>query len=240
MKKIMRQMIPFITFELPLKYEYIEQLFIKIHQDEEQRYSNWSTSASLKKVASYYWYYYVLLHFSFLFGSATLFNCLAAIFRNDYASLHFIVYYFGFLITFPILLITRYMPIFYSDFLPKLQTIAFTYDSKHLAQLEKCKQAQYSNLALVLIFYVVNKTGEINALNSIDALSKLLMKVYGVDNGSLKKNLELIHTKSNHLSPRKLKEVEKGFQEAFSFFEDLHYEKGISLLRALEMKIKIK
>jgi hypothetical protein len=56
------------------------------------------------------------------------------------------------------------------------------------------------------------------------------MIVYGVDNGSLKKNLELIHTKSNHLSPRKLKEVEKGFQEAFSFFEDLHYEKELKFV----------
>jgi len=37
-------------------------------------------------------------------------------------------------------------------------------------------------------------------------------------NGSIKKNLELLFHKSASLTPRKRKEIEKGFEEAYSFF----------------------
>lgn len=80
------------------------------------------------------------------------------------------------------------------------------------------------------------KQQTLNASLSIDRLSRQLTKLYGVDNGSIKKNLELLFHKSTSLTPRKRKEVEKGFEEAYSFFEDLHYEAGTSLLKSLEMK----
>ncbi len=52
MKKIMRRMIPLITFELPLQYENIERLFVTIQHNEQQRYSGCSAQATLKKATS--------------------------------------------------------------------------------------------------------------------------------------------------------------------------------------------
>ncbi|MBD0349530.1 MAG: hypothetical protein M3342_10220 [Bacteroidota bacterium] len=237
MKKILRSVILLLTFELPLAYEQIEELFINVQQNGQQRYSNWSVQATFRKVIFQYWYHYVLLHFAMLFGL----SCLVSISFNLFSghpALPLLGYLVYALITFVILHLSQYKPFYHAEFLPKLETIAATFEGKQLAQLEKCKQAQYSNLTLVLLFYVWNKTGDLGALSSSDHLAKLLTKVYGVDNGSLKKNLELILNRHTPLSARKLKEVEKGFEEAYSFFESLHYGKGIQLLKALELKIK--
>jgi len=142
------------------------------------------------------------------------------------------------IIAFCIMLFVQYAPYFNTEFLPKLETVVEEYEGRQYEDLEKCRQAQYSNLALILIFYVWNKVGNVNALNSSDQLARLLMKMYGVDNGSLKKNLELIISKPKDLSLRKLKEIEKGFEEAFSFFEILHFEQGVITLKALEARLK--
>jgi hypothetical protein len=140
-------------------------------------------------------------------------------------------------IGFCVMLFMQYAPFFNTEFLPKLETVVEEYEGRQFEDLEKCRQAQYSNLALILIFYVWNKVGNVNALNSSDQLARLLMKVYGVDNGSLKKNLELIISKPKDLSSRKLKEIEKGFEEAFSFFETLQFDKGVSALKELEIRL---
>ena len=238
MKKIMRRIVPFITFELPLQYEHIEQMFVAVQHNEQQRYSGWSAQATMKKITSHYWYQYVLIHFALIFGLGGLISLPISIFRGNAISSSLIMFPVCGVIIFLILMITHYTPFYYNDFLPKLYTIAATYEGSQLAQLEKCKQAQYSNLALVLIFYVWDKVGELNPSLTLDQLSKLLMKLYGVDNGSIKKNLELIFNKRTNLSSRKQKEIEKGFEEAYSFFEDIDYKKGTVFLKELEMKIK--
>ena len=69
-------------------------------------------------------------------------------------------------------------------------------------KLEKCRQAQLSNFALSLIFYVFDKTSTINSLQCNDQFAGLLMKLYGVDTGSMKKNLALILGKKRQLPPR--------------------------------------
>lgn len=237
MKKIIRRVAPLLTFDLPLQYEQIEQLFTTVQHSEQQHYSNWSIQATSKKVASLYWHRYVLIHFSLLFGLAGLISIPITVLRGDALSATLLMLPVGGLISFLVLLFTHYKPFYNSDFLPRLESIASAYEGRQLSQLEKCKQAQYSNLALVLIFHVWDKTGEVNAGLSIDQLSRQLTKLYGVDNGSLKKNLELLFHKSASLSPRKRKEIEKGFEEAYSFFEDLNYEKGTSLLKSIEMKV---
>lgn len=239
MKEIMRRVVPLFTFDLPLQYEQIEQLFADVQQSEQQRYSGWSAQATLKKVASLYWYRYVLIHFFLLFGLASLVIMSLTVLKGDalLPSATLIMLPICGLITFLILLLMHYKPFYNGDFLPRLESVASAYESRQLAQLEKCKQAQYSNLALVLIFHVWDKTGNLNSILTIDQLSRLLTKAYGVDNGSIKKNLELLFHKSASLSPRKRKEIEKGFEEAYSFFEGLHFEKGTSLLKNLEMKI---
>jgi hypothetical protein len=65
------------------------------------------------------------------------------------------------------------------------------------------------------------------------------MKLYGVDKGSLKKNLELIFGKRKKLPPRKHTEIQNRFSEAYTFFEKLDFPKGIQLLKELESKFHL-
>lgn len=137
------------------------------------------------------------------------------------------------------MLLFHYWPNFYSDFLPKLETIKETYERKQHEQLEKCKRAQLSNPALVLIYYVFDKVSGMNSLQCKDQYAGLLTKLYGVDPGSLKKNLELIFGKKKNLSERKLTEIQNRFQEAQDFFEEMEFKEGLRILNELEQKFKV-
>jgi hypothetical protein len=83
--------------------------------------------------------------------------------------------------------------------------------------LEKCRQAQLSNFALALVFYVFDKTAGMNSLQCNDQSAELLMKLLGVDPGSIKKNLAIIYSKKDKLSDRKLTEIQNRFIEAYHF-----------------------
>jgi hypothetical protein len=76
-----------------------------------------------------------------------------------------------------------------------------------------------------------------NAIQCNDQFARHLMKLFGVDSGSMKKNLELLYGKKKLLSIRKTTEIQKSFQEAFSFFECMDFAEGIKELRKLEQKL---
>ncbi len=142
------------------------------------------------------------------------------------------------IITFIVLLLFQYLPFYYTDFLPWLETVKEIYERKQLEQLEKCKRAQLSNPALVLIYYVFDKVSGLNSLQCNDQYAALLMKLYGVDQGSLKKNLELIFSKKKNLTERKITEIQNRFQEAYNFFEEIQFKEGMRILDELEQKFK--
>ncbi len=106
--------------------------------------------------------------------------------------------------------------------------------------IKKCRQAQLSNFALTLIYYVFLKAAGNNGLESSDHTANLLLKLYGVDRGSLRTNLELItgtSSKRKNLGERKCTEIRNRFEEAKDFFEEMEFPKGVSLLTELEYKI---
>lgn len=118
-----------------------------------------------------------------------------------------------------------------------METVKETYERKQIEQLEKCRQAQLSNFALVLIFYVFEKTSSINTLRCDDQSAGLLTKLFGVDQGSLKKNLEFVLGKKKKIPPRKRTEILNRFDEATDFFEEMVFPKGITILSELQKKI---
>jgi len=63
------------------------------------------------------------------------------------------------------------------------------------------------------------------------------MKLFGVDHGSLKKNLELILGKKRGLKDRKQTEIRHRFEEAYAFFQDLQFSQGVLILKELEAKL---
>ncbi|MCW3107420.1 MAG: hypothetical protein JWQ09_1926 [Segetibacter sp.] len=182
-----------------------------------------------------YWFELVLSHFCFLFGFPAL---LFFVSTNRLTGSYLPIIFVTGLITFITLLLFNYWPNFYNNFLPQLETIKEIHERKQVEQLEKCKRAQVSNPALVLIYYVFDKVSGINALQCNDRYAELLMKLYGVDQGSLKKNLELILGKKKSLSVRKYTEITNRFAEARSFFEDIQLKEGQRILDELEQKFK--
>ena len=234
MKDLVKRAKSFITFDFPLQTAYISTQFASTHKKLQAEIPGWSTTATRQKLISNYWFIYVAGHFAIMFGLPVLVIFL----WDDFGQPNF--YMVSVLIagslSYPVLYLFHYRPWFSSIYLPRLETIKETYERKQTEQLEKCRQAQLSNLALTLVFYVFDKASGMNAVQCNDQFAMLLMKLYGVDSGSLKKNLELIYGKRKELSIRKKAEIQKSFQEAFSFIQEAKFREGMSLLRQLELK----
>jgi alkyl hydroperoxide reductase subunit AhpC len=133
-----------------------------------------------------------------------------------------------------------YRPIFTGDFLPKLETVIAAYEGRERAWLEKCKQDQLTNRALVLFFYALDKTSKANYLTPNDKCADLLHKIFGSSPDGIKKALDLIFKKDKRakLEHRHLVEVGKSFEEAYAVLEAMQFEEGIQQLKHLEHQFK--
>jgi hypothetical protein len=240
MKETMKRWCSFMTFDLPLETEHISAEFAAKHSYQQKEIPQWSTAATRQKMISEYWYSDVLRHFLLLSVVPIL---LVFLMYRNLSPAFLIAIAAAILISFSVLLMFNYWPNFSGWFLPKLETVKEVYERKQLEQLEKCRQLQLSNFALTLIFYVFDKTSGINSLQSSDHYAGLLMKLYGVDRGSLKANLELIlgnFSQKKHWTERKQTEMENRFNEAYQFFADLNFPAGTKLLKELEAKTFMK
>jgi len=235
MKDLMQKVKSFMTFDFPLQSTYIETKFTETHQKLRLEVPEWSTAATRQQLIANYWFTYVAGHFSLLLGVPAL----ALFFVSD--GFHNIN---GFLvgiliagiISYLALYLFLYRPAYCATFLPRLETTKEAYDRKQYDLFEKCRQAQLSNFALTLVFYAFEKSCGMNMLLCNDQSANILMKLYGVDPGSLKKNLGLIYGKKKCLLPRKQTEISKRFEEAISFFEETGFQKGINILSELRQK----
>ena len=235
MKETIQQVKSFITFDFPIDKNYISARFASTHLLHQKDFPQWSTKATQQKLIANYWFSDVFKHF------ATMVCVPALLISFFYARLDpsylFVAFLVG-VISFPVLLIFHYWPGFYSDFLPKLETIKETYERKRIDQLEKCRKAQLSNFALTLFFYVLVKTNRMDSLKCNDYSANLLMKLYGVDPGSMKKNLELIlgTGKRKNMTDRKNTEIRNRFSETYDYLDQLEFAAGIEKLKELEAK----
>ena len=227
----------FVTFDLPLQADFITRQFMSIHHVQQKESPHWSTVSTRQKLIAHYWFVYVLKHYSMMIGLAAIITLLLR--TNQYG----IPFLFGILFTgfvsFPVLYLFHYYPTYTSVFLPQLETVKEVYEQKRKNDLEKCRQAQLSNFALVLIYFVFTQTNKINTPACNDQTAILLTKLYGVDSGSVKKNLELIliPSKRKNLTERKKNELKNRFSEAYLFLEEINFEPGIQKLKELEMKL---
>jgi hypothetical protein len=235
MKDLMRRVIAFLTFDAHLRPQQISLQFSETHHRRQAEIDEWSTKATRQLLASNYWSTHVLTHFAVIFGLPA--GILFMMFGGVNQSSAFLVSMF---IAGPIvylgLYLFQYRPEFNSTYLPRLETITESYEKKQLEQFEKCRQAQLSNFSLALFFYVLTKTNSLNAISCDDRSANLLRKLYGVDSGSMKKNLELIlgTAKRNNLSDRKITEIRNRFAETYDYLEALEFKVGIKKLQELE------
>jgi hypothetical protein len=235
MKDLVKRAKSFMTFDYPLQTAYISSQFAGKHEKFQKEITGWSTAATRQMLISEFWFRYVAHHFGIVFGIPAL------LFFLFYAGLERTGCYLLGCITagtfsYAILYLFHYRPWFSAIFLPRLETVKEMYEHKQIERLEKCRQAQLSNFSLTLVFYVFDKAAGMNALHCSDPFAALLMKLYGVDKGSLKKNLELIFTRKKSISERRSTEISNRFSETYTFFEELNFPKGIIILKELESK----
>jgi hypothetical protein len=115
-----------------------------------------------------------------------------------------------------------------------------TFQDRQQEELRKSRQAQMSNLALTLVYCALAKGAGLNNAAGNDRVAQLLQKLYGVDRGSLRNNLDLIAgtgSKRKNLGERKVTEIRNRFEEAIIFLEEIEYPQGIKTLKELEIKL---
>ncbi|TAJ67282.1 MAG: hypothetical protein EPO58_01455 [Chitinophagaceae bacterium] len=235
MKELMNRAIDFLTFDAHLPSQQISLQFSETHHKRQAEIDEWSTVATRQQLISSYWSSLVTCHFAVFFGGSAgiSFLILGGFYQPDlFLATMFIVcpiVYLGFYIF-------QYRPKFNSIYLPRLETAKEAYEKKQIEQIEKCRQAQLSNFSLALFFYVLYKTNNLKAISCDDHSANLLKKLYGVDSGSMKKNLELIlgTAKRKNISDRKITELRNRFTETYEYLEALGFSAGIEKLKELE------
>ncbi|MDP1811222.1 MAG: hypothetical protein Q8K66_07430 [Sediminibacterium sp.] len=237
MKDLMKQARSFITFDFPLQTVHISAQFAKTHSKLQIETPEWSTTATRQQLISKYWSTYVAGHFAILFGLPVLILFLLHG-GFDQPRFYLVTVFIAGLLSYSVLYLVHYRPFFSSVYLPRLETVKEAYEHKHSEQLEKCRQAQLSNFSLALFFYVLTHTNSLNPLSCDDHSANLLIKLYGVDQGSMKKNLELIlgTDKRKNMSDRKITELRNRFAETYDYLEALGFSAGIERLKELEAK----
>lgn len=225
-----------IIFDFPLQTEYISEQFAHTHQRLQIEQPGWSTLATRQKLIAQYWFSYVIQHFSILIGFSLL---LVFLFNGIVQSQFYILsLLIAALLSYPIMYIFHYRKNFCYEFLPRLETVKETYECRQIEKIEKCRQAQLSNFSLTLIFYVIASLNHMESLKCDDCSANLLMRLYGVDQGSLKKNLELImaNSKRKSITSRKSTELKNRFNETYEFLEELQFPAAVQKLREIESK----
>lgn len=237
MKDLMSRTIAFLTFDSPLQPQQISLQFSETHHKRQAEINEWSTNATRQQLVSYYWYTHVINHFALLFGlPASIFFFLLGGFSQP--GIYLISAFIVCPIVYLALYLFQYRPKFNSIYLPQLETVKEAYEKKQTKQLEKCRQAQLSNFSLALFFYIIADIKGLKPLTCDDHSANLLMKLYGVDPGSMKKNMELIlvTSKRKNMEDRQKTELRNRFAETYDYLEALEFKAGIVRLKELEAK----
>ncbi|MEO8405758.1 MAG: hypothetical protein ABI480_14215 [Chitinophagaceae bacterium] len=238
MKDLVKRAKSFMTFDYPLQTAYISTQFANTHKKLQTETPGWSTAATRQKLISDYWFTYVLRHFALMFGSPVLLVFFVQA-NFEQANVYLLSVLLAGFLSYSVMYLFHYRPYFSSTFLPRLETVKETFEQRERDQLEKCRKAQFRNPTLVLIHYVINIVSGMNSLQPNDKSAEWLMRLYGVDAGSLKNNMDLFigsSIKKRDLKDRKKTEISNRFVEAYQFFEEINFLKGVEILKELEIK----
>jgi Sec-independent protein secretion pathway components len=239
------------------------------HQKQQNLIPHWGVTSTRQRLIANYWLNHVTGHFALLLTIAVLFSLLSSgdigpahllviliVGILAFGVLLFFHYWPGFIRDFlPRLesVVDAYRTEQQQQIIAHLRE-KMTLQQKHFQQqittltrlaeqqkdeIKKCRQAQLSNFALTLIYYVLAKTSGMPDPKSNDHTPQLLMQLYGIDPGSIRANLELItgNGRRKSLSDRKRTELVNRFDEAYRFFEEQGFTAGMLLLKDLEVRI---
>ncbi|WP_343745809.1 hypothetical protein [Chitinophaga sp.] len=231
----------FFTFDLPVNYSYIYSRFRKTHKGQLEIYASWPAEATRYQLISEYWSN-VLWHYLLLVVLAAVGVCF---YNGQLNGMYMLVGITVGIAAYLPLYFILYRPIFIGDFLPKLETAIAAYEGRERVWLEKCKRDQLGSRALVLLFYVFDKTSKANYLAPTDKCADQLHKVFGKSPDGMKNELDLIfkdiilrNDKRPKLKPRHIVEIEKSFEEAYAVLESMQFTAGIQQLKQVEQQFK--
>jgi hypothetical protein len=158
----MKQLKSFFTFDLPLRYSYIYSRFRKTHEGQRDIYASWPAKATRRRLINEYWSN-ALWHYLFL---VVLADVVVSLCSGRLDSMYMLAGVTLGMAAYLPLYFLLYRPIFTGEFLPKLETAIAAYEGRERAWLEKCKQDQLGNRALVLFFYALDKTDQVENLGN--------------------------------------------------------------------------
>lgn len=235
MKDFVKMTRSFLLFDLPLQAEVISSHFATTHESYQKQFAHWSFPATRKKLISAYWLRSVVYHYFIVLGLAAV--IILPLTPNWNGFLTSLVLGGG--VSLFTLILFHYGPVYYSDFLPKLDTVTAEHEDGKLAsgEIKKCKRTQFSIPTLTIIFYVFSKTSNTPLLPCNDQSAELLNCLYGADKDKLKQNLSRLY-KVSKLSPKVRAEMLKGIDTSRSFFNAVSVPQALVILDQLEVKIQ--
>lgn len=239
MREMIMKVVFFMTFEPQLQMTHINTEFTETLQRIQSESQHLSTAATRQRLIAKYWYTHVSRHYAYLLALPLVFTSVISLQLNQPAKFYLVGVFIAGSLSYVLMYLFVYRPQYISIFLPRLESVKESFDRKQIEQLEKCKQAQLSNLALTFVIYAFDKTSGMNSLQCNDQTAAHLTHLFGVDQGSLKKNLELIYGKKKDLPPRKLTEIANRLDEAITFFESINFPKGIAILQDWKKKYAV-
>jgi hypothetical protein len=233
-KDIWTQAKAFVFFESPVRMDLIDGVFNKTHNHYQQEFPNWTYAATRKKLIFEFWSRKVFVHFAIMFTAAII----GVVTFTTNKHIFLLSLFMGAVISFMVIATKIYWPAYFSDFLPKLDTVIEEKQKFRTAQLElnKCKRSQFTIPTLTIIYYVNCKVCGVSLLPANDASAELLNQLYGVDKDKIKQNLSRLYHLS-HLSAKEKAEMHKGIDRAREFFVKLNHMSAPEILDQLELKL---
>ena len=205
MKEMMKRALSFITFEQLITKSQIAVRFEHLRNVQQQQSITLELIAARHKVIYEYWYNHVLKHFCFILLVATIITHLAI------SKINFPAFAIAGLMSYLIMYMFYYKFTFNYTILPGIEMIKEEYEQSLSEEIRKCKKAQYPNFTLLLIDHVRNEISAMPSALCDEKSAIILTQLYGVDTGSMKKNLEvlLMKNKRKHFTERKKTEYKK-------------------------------
>lgn len=231
------QAISFITLSNNSDYKEIENQFTNQHERFQSHYPYWSINATKRKLTAAYWYNTVFTHYGAI--------CLLAVAILTIINPHFLRAPLSLMtilmltvLIFVVLAAVIYVPSFFNSYLPLLESCMENYSGRQREGIQKCKQQQYSVMALMLIQHVFNSMSGIE-VNSFDkGYINLMMKQYGVSPKMIESTQKLIILNNWDTSKdRQRTEITEAFEEAEAYFNTLHLQEAEGILNKLKVRL---
>ncbi len=214
----------------------IEHRFNQTHLNCLAKNSDWSTELTRSNLIFDFWYKIVPANFVTIY----IFGCITAYLFNPAklsqgSMLGFTVLMS--LLTFLILLVTLYNPLFkfyYSRFLTNCADKISNYE---MIEISKCKKDQFPLKAIVIIQYILQKLSRISDTPIDNTYLNLMSKQYGVSRQGLNVAYQEIFMNSGKITKLRLStEIENAFEQADKYFKLLNSDSGIQMLEDLKLR----